>query len=169
MIRRPPRSTLSSSSAASDVYKRQVQERRLAGSRRSADRDDLARLDDEVEIAQDLGLTAVGEVHGLEAHGERAGRQRSRVGRLRQGLDSLEPRKAAAGRRERPLAEVRDPAERLQGPDELEQERLEEDELANRERAGDHLSAAEEDDGCDRERREVIEPRQVPRLDAGLP
>src|SRR5664279_6430683 len=30
MIRRPPRSTLSSSSAASDVYKRQVEERREA-------------------------------------------------------------------------------------------------------------------------------------------
>eukprot|EP00658_Telonema_sp_P-2_P080143 TRINITY_DN7912_c0_g1_i2.p1 TRINITY_DN7912_c0_g1~~TRINITY_DN7912_c0_g1_i2.p1 ORF type:complete len:188 (-),score=26.09 TRINITY_DN7912_c0_g1_i2:603-1166(-) len=35
MIRRPPRSTLSSSSAASDVYKRQYQ-RRVRGGRRSA-------------------------------------------------------------------------------------------------------------------------------------
>eukprot|EP00658_Telonema_sp_P-2_P056183 TRINITY_DN44663_c0_g1_i2.p2 TRINITY_DN44663_c0_g1~~TRINITY_DN44663_c0_g1_i2.p2 ORF type:complete len:101 (-),score=36.47 TRINITY_DN44663_c0_g1_i2:403-705(-) len=32
MIRRPPRSTLSSSSAASDVYKRQELEQQLAGS-----------------------------------------------------------------------------------------------------------------------------------------
>eukprot|EP00656_Telonema_subtile_P008691 TRINITY_DN14058_c0_g1_i3.p1 TRINITY_DN14058_c0_g1~~TRINITY_DN14058_c0_g1_i3.p1 ORF type:complete len:124 (-),score=19.09 TRINITY_DN14058_c0_g1_i3:39-410(-) len=31
MIRRPPRSTLSSSSAASDVYKRQAQQSRLCG------------------------------------------------------------------------------------------------------------------------------------------
>ena len=89
-------------------------------------------------------------------------------GRLRQRLDPLEPREAAAGRRERPLAEVRDPAERLERPDELEQQRLEEHELADRERAGDHLAAAEEDDGGDRQRREVVEPRQVPRLDAGL-
>src|SRR5665648_1302589 len=39
MIRRPPRSTLSSSSAASDVYKRQVQARRqLTRSRNELDR-----------------------------------------------------------------------------------------------------------------------------------
>ena len=34
--------------------------------------------------------------------------------------------------------------------------------------AGDHLAAAEEDDGRDRERRQVVEPGEVARLDAGL-
>src|SRR5664279_2970702 len=48
MIRRPPRSTLSSSSAASDVYKRQVQKlahgRRLRGGSLNGAIDDLASL-----------------------------------------------------------------------------------------------------------------------------
>src|SRR5664279_6207810 len=38
MIRRPPRSTLSSSSAASDVYKRQLQDHRARGPRRQSHR-----------------------------------------------------------------------------------------------------------------------------------
>ena len=88
--------------------------------------------------------------------------------RLGQRLDPLEPREAAARRRERALREVRDPAERLERPDELEQQRLEEDELADRQVAADHLPAAEEDDRGDRERRQVVEPGQVPRLDARL-
>ena len=77
-------------------------------------------------------------------------------------------REAAAGRGERPLRRGRDPAERLERPDELEQERLEEDELADREVAVDDRAAAEEDDGGDRERGQVVEAGHVPRLDAGL-
>ena len=73
--------------------------------------------------------------------------------RLRHRLDPLEPREAAARRGEGALREVGDPAERLERPDELEQQRLEEDELADREVAADHLPAAEEDDRRDRERR----------------
>ena len=95
----------------------------------------------EVEAAQHVVLAAVGEAHALEAHAERAGRQLLRRLRLGQRLDPLEPREAAAGGGERALREVRDPAERLERPDELEQQRLEEDELADRQMAADHLPA----------------------------
>ncbi len=122
----------------------------------------------ELERVEHGGLAAVGEAHRLEAHGQRPRRQMPRRRRLGQRLDPLEPGEAAARRRERPLAEVRDPAERLERPDELEQQRLEEDELADREVAADHLAAAEEDDGGDRERRQVVEAGQVARLDARL-
>ena len=150
--------------------RQQIEQRRLARAGRAADRDDLARLDDEVEPAQHVRLAAVGEVHGLEAHGERAGRQRasgavgSGSGSIPSSQAKLRPADASAR-----WAEVRDPAERLERPDELEQQRLEEHELADRERARDHLAAAEEDDGGDRERRQVVEPGEVRRLDAGLP
>src|SRR5665648_1269378 len=55
MIRRPPRSTLSSSSAASDVYKRQV-ERFRAG---AADDDDIALIELEPDLAFDVFLALV--------------------------------------------------------------------------------------------------------------
>ena len=50
----------------------EVEERRLARSRRPADRDDLARLDDEVEVVEDVHLAAVREADLLEADLERA-------------------------------------------------------------------------------------------------
>ncbi len=118
---------------------------------------------------EDVDLAAVREPHRLEPDGERSRRQLLRRGGLRQRRDSLEPREAASRGRERALPEVRDPAERLERPDELEQQRLEEDELPDRQVPLDHLAAAEEEDGGDRERRQIEEPRQVLRLDAGLP
>ena len=77
-------------------------------------------------------------------------------------------REAAAGRRERPLREVEDPADRLEWPDELQEQRLEEDELADRDVPVDDGAAAEEDDGGDRERGQVVEPGDVLCLDSGL-
>src|SRR5205823_10960505 len=121
----------------------QVEQRGLARARRPADRDDLSGLDREIEVAQDAALAAVRELHRLEAHSDRAGRQVLRLGGLGQRLDSFEPRKAPSGRGERALSQVRDPAEGLERPDELEEQRLEEDELADREVAADHLAAAE--------------------------
>ena len=91
-----------------------------------------------------------------------------RARRLGQRLDPVEPAEAAAGRGERPLREVENPADRLERPDELEQERLEEDELADRDLAVDDGAAAEEDDGGDRQRGQVVEAGHVLRLDAGL-
>ena len=87
---------------------------------------------------------------------------------LGQGLDAFEPGEAPSGRRERTLPQVRDPSECLERPDELEQKRLEQDELADREVPADHLPAAEEHNRGDRERRQVVETGQVPRLDARL-
>ena len=80
----------------------------------------------------------------------------------------VEPAEAAAGRGERPLRQVENPADGLERPDELEQQRLEEDELADRDLAVDDGAAAEEDDGGDRQRGQVVEPRYVRRLDARL-
>src|SRR5674536_17212 len=78
MIRRPPRSTLSSSSAASDVYKRRVQRgevvvvelhlRALGDLVAEADEDvlDLAhRLADEVLVAGREGPAGKGDVEAL--------------------------------------------------------------------------------------------------------
>ncbi len=91
-----------------------------------------------------------------------------RHARFRQRCDPFQPGEAAARGRECALAEVRDPAERLERPHELEQQRLEEHELADRQVAADHLLAAEEDDRGDRERRQVVQAGKVSRLDARL-
>ena len=82
-----------------------------------------------------------------------------------QRLDPVQPREAAAGRRDRALAEVDDPAERLERPDELEQERDEEHELADRQLARDHVAPAEEEHGRDPERRQEEESGEEVRLD----
>ena len=84
--------------------RQEVEQRGLARAGRSADGDDLARLDDEVDAAQHLVLAAVREVYCLEAHAERAGAAAcfGAVG-LGQRLDPLEPREAPARRRERAL------------------------------------------------------------------
>ena len=119
-------------------------------------------------MAQHLLLAAVGEAHRLEADAEQARRQPLRLRGLRQRRDPLEPREASAGRRERALREVRDPAERLERPHELEQQGLEEHELADREVPADHLPPTEEHDRRDRERRQVVETGEVACLDAGL-
>ena len=145
-----------------------VEQRRLAGARRPADRDDLSRLDYEVEFVQHVHLAAVREAHILEAHADRAGRKRSRIRRLGQRLDSVEPAEAAARGRKRPLREVEDPADRLERPHELQQQRLEEDELPDRQVAVNDGTAAEEDHCRDRERRQVVEAGHVLRLDARL-
>src|SRR5207248_9648118 len=133
-----------------------------------AEGDDLAGRDVEVDAAQDLAAAQVAEAHVLEADLERAVGKAPRLVRLGQGRDVLEPGEAAAGRGERALAEVRDPAERLEWPDELEQELDEERELAVGERAVDHAPAAEVDDDRDGERREKEEAGEVARLDARL-
>ena len=46
----------------------------------------------------------------------------ARARRLGQRLDAFEPAEAASGGRERPLGQVEDPADRLERPDELQQE-----------------------------------------------
>src|SRR6185437_11139189 len=109
--------------------------------------------------AQHLAAGEVAEADVLEANLERAVRDPARRAGLGQRRDVLEPREAPAGGRERALAEVRDPAERLERPDELEQELDEERELAVRERPVDHAAATEVDDDRDRERRQEEEPR----------
>ena len=81
---------------------------------------------------------------------------------------SLEPREAASGRGERALAEVDDPAERLERPDELEQQRDEEHELADRQRRPSITRGRRSTTRRDAERREEDEARQEARLDAGL-
>ena len=133
----PPTSTLPAGRVVEAGQ--QVEQRRLAGARRPADRDDLAGLDDQVEVAQHLVLAAVREVHGSKRRP--TGPRGSGAGFSGSGSGSIpsSQREAAAGRSERPLAEVRDPAERLERPHELEQQCLEEDELADREVAADHL------------------------------
>ena len=83
-------------------------------------------------------------------------------------LDPVEPRKAPAGGGDRALAEVDDPAERLEGPHELEQQRDEQCELADRQRAGDHVAPPEQQHCRDAERGEEEQPGQEPRLDARL-
>ena len=147
----------------------EIEQRRLAGSRRSADGDDLARFDDEVEVVQHVHLAAVREAHVLEADVERALlRKASWTRRLGQRLDPVEPAEAATGRGERPLCQVENPADGLERPDELEEQRLEQHELADRDLPVDDGAAAEEHDGGDRECGEVVEARHVRRLDAGL-
>ena len=91
------------------------------------------------------------------------------MGRLRDRLDALQPREAARGGRGRALREREDPAERLERPDELQEQLVEEEELAVGERAADHLAAAEVDDRADRERRQEEQAGQERRLDARLP
>ena len=83
-------------------------------------------------------------------------------------MDAVEPREAAARRRDRALAEVDDPAERLERPGELQEQRVEERELSEREVAVDHEVTADPEHRGDRERRHEQEQRQVARLDAGL-
>jgi hypothetical protein len=74
-----------------------------------------------------------------------------------------------SGRRDRTLAQVDDPAERFERPDELQQQRDEQRQLADREVAVDHVPAAEIDDGCDPEGGEEEQARQEARLDRCLP
>src|SRR5262252_42157 len=88
--------------------------------------------------------------------------------RLGQRLDPFEPAEASPGGGKRALRKIEDPADRLQWPDELEEKRLEEDELADRDLVVDDGTAAEEDDGSDRECGQVVEAGYVRRLDAGL-
>src|SRR5674536_211592 len=71
MIRRPPRSTLSSSSAASDVYKRQVEQRDASGAVRVVlDLSDLGRdtvLVVPLEVNEAIGLlVATADVTGRD-------------------------------------------------------------------------------------------------------
>src|SRR5262249_53674074 len=136
--------------------RKQVEQRRLARAGRSADGDDLAGLHDQVELVEYVHLAAVGEAHLLEAETDRlVRREMARPRRLRQRLDAVEPAEAATGRGQRALREVEDPADGLERPDELQQERLEEDELADRDLAVDDGAAAEEDDGGYRQRGQV--------------
>src|SRR6478609_3444763 len=95
-------------------------------------------------------------------------RKMARAHRLGQRLDPVEPAEAAPGRSQRPLRQVENPADCLERPDELEEERLEENELADGDVSVDDGATAEEDDRGDRERRQVVETRYVRRLDAGL-
>ena len=55
MIRRPPRSTLSSASAASDVYKRQLDDDALMGMAMGMEFDDLMAFEDD----QMFGLAVI--------------------------------------------------------------------------------------------------------------
>ena len=148
--------------------RQQVQQRRLARAGRAADGDDLSRLDVEARAAQHLLARQVRGADVLVAHVERPGGERPRRRRLRERGDPLEPGEAAAGGGDRALAEVDDPAERLERPCELEEEGVEEHELADRERAVDHLAPAHVQDGRDRERRQEDQARQELRLDERL-
>src|SRR5918992_1244249 len=124
---------------------KEVEQRRLAGARRAADGDDLARSDGEVDAAQHLRAAAVGEADGRELDRERPPRQRLRLRGDGEGFDAVEPGEAAPGGCHRALAQVDDPAEGLERPHELEQQRDEEAELSDRELSGDDLAAAEEE------------------------
>ena len=125
-------------------------------------------LDRELDAGEHLGPGAVGEADVLELHAELALRQLRRVRRLGDRLDPLQPGEAARRGRGRALAEREDPAERLERPDELQEQLVEEEELAVGERAADHVAAAEEHDGADRERRQEEQPGQEGGLDARL-
>eukprot|EP00658_Telonema_sp_P-2_P037906 TRINITY_DN27242_c0_g2_i2.p1 TRINITY_DN27242_c0_g2~~TRINITY_DN27242_c0_g2_i2.p1 ORF type:complete len:186 (+),score=52.93 TRINITY_DN27242_c0_g2_i2:82-639(+) len=61
MIRRPPRSTLSSSSAASDVYKRQARERLMAIPESGTKLEQLAGAADKVESRHVYEAAALGD------------------------------------------------------------------------------------------------------------
>ena len=66
MIRRPPRSTLDRSSAASDVYKRQIEQ--LLHARAEPDADPLAAADRDQRLRQlEAAVEAVSYTH-LRAH-----------------------------------------------------------------------------------------------------
>ena len=105
----------------------------------------------------------------LEADAQRAVRKLPRVGGLWQRPNPLEPGEAASRRGDRTLAEVDDPAERLERPHQLQQQADEEHELADRELARDHIPAAEEEHGRDPERRQEEQAGEVVGLDACLP
>src|SRR5450756_1981368 len=105
MIRRPPRSTQSRSSAASDVYKRQEDRRldhlrnigavaRRAGVLRISGEADLI-VDDEVEGPAGLVAGQLGEIHRLSHHalpgesGVAMDQQREHALALRVAADAL--------------------------------------------------------------------------------
>ena len=88
---------------------------------------------------------------------------------LRDRLDPLQPGEAARRGGRRTLREGEDLAERLERSHELQEQLVEEEELAVGERAADHVAAAEEDDGGDRECRKEEQPRQERGLDPRLP
>jgi hypothetical protein len=69
-----------------------------------------------------------------------------RLGRrgLGQQRDLVQPGERAAGGGQRPLAEIEDPTDRLQRPDELEQKLDEERQIPVAHRAVDHRTTAEE-------------------------
>src|SRR5450756_2137237 len=83
MIRRPPRSTQSRSSAASDVYKRQVD---LLCLRLAADR--LPEAGPVVEVVRDDGAVLTGRLHGLDRD------LRRRLGQCREDATGVEPARA---------------------------------------------------------------------------
>eukprot|EP00658_Telonema_sp_P-2_P023327 TRINITY_DN19344_c0_g1_i4.p2 TRINITY_DN19344_c0_g1~~TRINITY_DN19344_c0_g1_i4.p2 ORF type:complete len:178 (+),score=50.22 TRINITY_DN19344_c0_g1_i4:144-677(+) len=67
MIRRPPRSTLSSSSAASDVYKRQLQDR-IKGLEKQEHK--IATLEANLRTTAVASLgTTLGQLHTVKLHG----------------------------------------------------------------------------------------------------
>ncbi len=79
-----------------------------------------------------------------------------------------QPGEAPRGRGGRPLGEREDPAERLEGPDQLQEQLVEEEELAVGEGSADHIAPAEQHDGCDRDGRQEQQARQEGGLDARL-
>ena len=113
-----------------------------------------ARRIAEVDVVEPDGQGAVRERHGSRALGER--------------LDPVEPGEAPRRGRGRPLAEVDDPTERLERPDELQEQRHEERELADREIPCDRLAAADQQHGGDPERGEEDEPGEKATLDGRL-
>ena len=148
--------------------RQQVEERRLAGAGGAADRDDLARSDLEIDARQHLAADAVAEVDALHPDRQRPVGEVLGMGGLGQRLDRVEPREGARCGGRCALPEVDDPAERLERPDELQQQRDEERELADRQVALDRVAAAEEEHGRDRERGQEDQARQEPRLDTRL-
>ena len=149
--------------------RQQVEERRLAGAGGAADRHDLARSDLEIDARQHLAADAVAEVDAFHPDRQRAVGEMLGMGGLGQRLDRVEPGEGARCGRRCALPEVDDPAERLERPDELQQQRDEERELPDRQVALDRVAAAEEEHGGDRERRQEDQARQEARLDARLP
>ena len=88
--------------------------------------------------------------------------------RLRDRLHALEPGEAARCGRARALGEREDPPQCLERPDELQEQLVEEEELAVGERPADHVAAPEEDDGGDRQRRQEQQAGKECGLDACL-
>ena len=130
--------------------------------------DDLARLQREVDARKHLRPGAVREAHPLEGDSQRPDRQLGGMRRLGDRLDPAQPGEAARRRRRRTLCEREDPAERLERPDQLQQQLVEEEELAVGQRAADHVAAAEQHDGADREGRQEEQAGQERSLDARL-